>query len=77
MYAVLATVFPIKRAGLQDDTDIYGTFSEEVAEQKGMQPFLGNKAASLEVVEAPEEAVDMDRVAGADFKKGSVVMTSV
>jgi hypothetical protein len=24
IYAVLATVFPIKRAGMQDDTDFYG-----------------------------------------------------
>jgi hypothetical protein len=65
MYFVLCKIFPIKRAGMQDDTDIYGTFSEADAEQKGIQPFLSHKAASLEGVEAtgpgPIEASDLEK----------------
>lgn len=33
-------IFKEEGAGLQDDTDVYGTFSEDVALTKGMLPFL-------------------------------------
>lgn len=62
MYAVLAKIFPIKRAGLQDETDIYGTFSEADAEQKGIQPFMGQKNATLDGIEEVVEPTDFEQV---------------
>lgn len=75
MYAVLAKVFPIKRAGLQDETDIYGTFSEADAEHKGMQPFMGQKTVTVDGIEAPLEATDLEQ-AGLQWsgtKRGPIV----
>ncbi|KAH7123283.1 NCS1 nucleoside transporter [Dactylonectria estremocensis] len=40
LYTALCMAFKVKGAGLQDDTDLYGTFSENVALEKGMSPFL-------------------------------------
>lgn len=50
---------------MQDETNIYSTFSEADAEQKGMKPFLSEKAAALESIDAtgpgPIEAVDLEK----------------
>jgi hypothetical protein len=33
------SLFPPARVGLKDEADIYGTFTEDVAQQKGIVPF--------------------------------------
>ncbi|KAH7010195.1 permease for cytosine/purines, uracil, thiamine, allantoin-domain-containing protein [Ilyonectria destructans] len=40
LYTALRMIFKVGGAGLQDDTDVYGTISEDVALKKGMSPFL-------------------------------------
>ncbi|KAH6693409.1 permease for cytosine/purines, uracil, thiamine, allantoin-domain-containing protein [Plectosphaerella plurivora] len=52
MYSVICYFFKPKGAGLQDDADLYGTFDEHVAAQKGMTPFA--KTEGLEMPEGVE-----------------------
>ncbi|CAG9983453.1 unnamed protein product, partial [Clonostachys byssicola] len=67
LYYILCLIFKVEGAGLQDETDIYGTFSPEVAMSKGISPFEPNKvpedagsgvhireAADLEAEAAPK-----------------------
>ncbi|KAL3424363.1 NCS1 nucleoside transporter [Phlyctema vagabunda] len=76
LYLILCTVFKVKRAGMQDDTDFYGTFSESDAQRKGMAPFLGNKVDDdPEVVGDSIEAENMEArgLQATDTKKVPVV----
>ncbi|RFU32809.1 hypothetical protein B7463_g3585, partial [Scytalidium lignicola] len=55
-YTILMKAFPPKRIGVQDDYDVYGTYTEYVAEVKGMVPF---KAPVIDGQETPIEGEEL------------------
>ncbi len=81
MYTLLCTIFKIKRAGMQDDADIYGTFSDDVAETKGIVPFSIHSKGVHDIMGAEPvegiriDAVDLERhgLGQTDTKKGPII----
>lgn len=63
-------IFPPKRIGLQDEGDIYGTYTEEDAEAKGLTPFQKDR-----VIVGIAEAADLaeHHIRQTDEKQGPVL----
>lgn len=38
IYYIVTMVLPLRRAGIMDEGDVFGTFTDEVAQQKGIIP---------------------------------------
>lgn len=64
-------MFKIKRAGMQDTTDVYGTFSEADAMRKGQVPFQHNNQENMDdeiVVAGPSSVEQEDHSRGPDIR---------
>lgn len=57
LYTTLCFIFKVKRAGMQDEHDMYGTFEEEVAIKKGIAPFEGPKV--IDDIEVQDESQEL------------------